>query len=764
MKRTVLLLILLASCCFRMAAQTAGENIDTKHYEIHLNNLDFTENSIEAQTLVTFEATANTSSIVLELKELTVSAVTSDDISIAGFSQNGDLLVISLQTPMTAGSNATIAITYGGPTFSESWGGFHWSNGIAFNLGVGFDSQPHNLGKAWFPCVDNFTDKASYDVFITADTSMTAVSGGILVGTTDNNDGTTTWHWKTEQEIATYHISATISKYELWEDSYQGLNGTIPINVYAKPSQIGNVPGSFVNIKGICNFFEQCFGAYPFNRVGYVSTPIGCMEHIDNIALASSIINGNTTEEEYIAHELSHMWFGNKVTCSTAGDMWLNEGFAQFCGLYYRSAIYGEDDFHDNMSTLVNSVVNWTRSPNNWMTLNNMPLDMTYDSRAVYDRGAAITYTMMNYVGKDLFLEGIRHYLDKFAYGAASSEDLRDALTESTGVDMNGFFDTWVFSAGMPHFGIDSYNVVENGNQYEVHINMRYQHLGASHVGQHNIYEIAYMDQNRNIITDTVCWNGLTGSTVKTLDFEPVAVFGDYYNEFADARAEQNFIISTTGKKSFNYFEAQVNAIENDEFLRVEAHFVGPEDDPEIPGVTMSDSHYWTIWRENHDDADIDGSFVYSATMDADIIQSESDSAIILYRRDATEAWHFIPFTYYGTYNWRLGKIIVEDIPSGDYAIAAFDKDEIGISEFMQPSKFHIFPNPANEVINVKLDNISDGMLIIRDQNARTMMEIPFSATDSFSFKTLKLPKGLYHIECRDKQGGSIGNSLVIIR
>ena len=71
---------------------------------------------------------------------------------------------------------------------------------------------------------------------------------------------------------------------------------------------------------------------------------------------------------------------------------------------------------------------------------------MTYDANAVYDRGAVIVNTLMNYMGKKRFLEGMRHYIEQHSYGTASSESLRDALTASSGIDMNGFFDTWVFT------------------------------------------------------------------------------------------------------------------------------------------------------------------------------------------------------------------------------------------------------------------------------------------------------------------------------
>ncbi len=171
MKHSLLLTLLLSILLVQTQAQNPGDNIDVTHYDIHLNQLNFAEKTIEAETAITLTATAQTSVILLELKSLTVSSVTSENATIAQFEQEGDLLTITLSSPLASGTQVLFNIKYSGHTFNENWGGFHWNGEYAYNLGVGFDSQPHNLGKSWFPCVDNFTDKASYDVFVTLDNS-----------------------------------------------------------------------------------------------------------------------------------------------------------------------------------------------------------------------------------------------------------------------------------------------------------------------------------------------------------------------------------------------------------------------------------------------------------------------------------------------------------------------------------------------------------------------------------------------------------------
>ena len=189
MKKLFLFLSLLLP--FLLNAQIPGEGIDVTHYGIHLNELNFANRTLQGETFVDFTATANVQQIVLELKTLEVASVMASDIVVANFTQEGDLLIINLASPMAAGATSTLDIVYGGNTFSETWGGVEWWGAdYVYNLGVGFDSQPHNLGKTWFPCVDNFTDKATYNVFVTTTNDKMAICGGELVGAVDNGK----WH------------------------------------------------------------------------------------------------------------------------------------------------------------------------------------------------------------------------------------------------------------------------------------------------------------------------------------------------------------------------------------------------------------------------------------------------------------------------------------------------------------------------------------------------------------------------------------------
>ena len=153
-------------------------------------------------------------------------------------------------------------------------------------MGVGLNTQPHSFGKVWYPCIDEFTDKAYYDYYITVKNDKKAVCGGTLMSVNNNGNNTSTYHWKLHAEIPAYTSSVAVGNYVAVKDTFNGITGKIPIQIYVPASDTNHAKASFINLKNILSIFESRFGPYLWERVGYVGVPFnaGAMEHATNIS------------------------------------------------------------------------------------------------------------------------------------------------------------------------------------------------------------------------------------------------------------------------------------------------------------------------------------------------------------------------------------------------------------------------------------------------------------------------------------------------
>ena len=212
----------------------------------------------------------------------------------------------------------------------------------------------------------------------------------------------------------------------------------------------------------------------------------------------------------FISHEMSHSWFGNKVTCATAADMWLNEGFATFCNNYYFTEFYGDDFYYDAMDELIDDIIMSCHTKEGWLPLNELPLDITYGTMA-YDKGAVVAHSLMNYLGRETFSDAMKYYLNKFNAKSASSEDLCEALSEATGLNMNDFFEAWVYNPGSPVYYVQHFTVEPNGDKYDVQVNMVQDHRGADYIGNGARFEISFVDEDWNMHSEMVSWDGESG-------------------------------------------------------------------------------------------------------------------------------------------------------------------------------------------------------------------------------------------------------------
>ena len=167
-------------------------------------------------------------------------------------------------------------------------------------------------------------------------------------------------------------------------------------------------------------------------------------------------------------------------------------------------------------------------------------------------------------------------------------------------------------------------------------------------------------------------------------------------------------------------------------------------------GLKLSPNRYWTIHRLDKGEAVINAEFQYqkNETYDGELINSDNDSIIILYRKDGSQQWQSVNFTFKGNNN--AGIITVENIQSGDYVLAVWNEKHIGLNE-NEETHIDIYPNPANDKINIELKNETKGNVIITNQLGQVVKEINIDGKEPTIYIE-DLTSGIYFINVSNQR------------
>ncbi|MFO7722299.1 MAG: M1 family aminopeptidase [Bacteroidales bacterium] len=767
---SITMLFLVAGVSGLQGQTLKSDTIDVLNYSIQLDLKHLSHQQLYGATdIAATPRMPAVSSFSLDFRKLTIDSVLMNGIVHTNYSYDNYTLRILLSTPLTLADTFVLRVVYHGVPLIEpyNWGGFHFlaDSTLAYNLGVAFDDYPHNYGRIWFPCLDDFTDRATYDVYVRTKATHKGVAGGMLQGTETHPDGSITWHWKLEQPIPTYLASVAVGDLSLIQGVYHGIHDTIPTMVFVRPADSTKALVSFSNLNAMMGIFESQFGPYRWPRVGYTGTTKGAMEHATNIAMPRNLITGNLNYDWLVAHELSHHWFGNMVTCASAEDMWLNEGWARYCESIYEEGMYGWEAYKANIMGLQKQVLNYAHTNTSggdgaWFPLYPVPQTHTYGT-TVYDKGGLIAHTLRGYLGDSVFFSAISAMLDHFAFQPMSSYQMRDFLTLETGINLTPFFDGWVFTPGFPHFSIDSVASVPHAGGYNVTVFVKQKMTGRSVLVNDNSVDIGFYESITNREVRRFVFSGATGQETFWLPFNPKLVLMDPEERLADAITSETIIETAPSQPLFNneFFKLKINTLSDTMLFRVEHSFTPPDPLPApVQGLTLSPNRYWKISGIIPAGTDMEGSFSFSTANQFDnaLITNNKDSLIIMYRAHAGEVWHGIPFTK--TAAPYSGTITVPGLRSGEYVLAKWDEKYIGIADHKSTSNnvIGIWPNPANTYLTITATGFPVLKMKVLTINGQVVMQDEVHLQNGTTeVKISGIAPGVYIVELSEP-GGTI--------
>lgn len=654
----------------------------------------------------------------------------------------------------------------GNPTTgSGNFGGFYWSSPYVFNLGVSMLDIPHPAGRFWYPCIDDFNVRSTYSYHIEVAPTNAVAAGGILDSIT-NNGSNKVFHFHLNKSIPSYLVSINIAPYATISKNYTTILGnSIPIKLYALPSDTMNLNLSFQRIHQIAQVYENWFGPYIWPQIGYSLVPFssGAMEHACNIAYPKAAVGGNFEYEFLAAHELAHSWWGNNTTCETAEEMWLNEGFATYAEyIYFREMQSLQTEINEYLYSLDQVLDKAHTDDGDYYPLSGVPQTATYGTHS-YTKGGLVIRSLENYLGSNLFSDGLKVVQQQRQLQSINTEQFFEILSQATGVDLSNFMNDWIKQPGFATVTLEHFNY-SNG---AVNFTVRQKNRAVTHPYNELKFQATFLGANRQKHTQNFTLTGLEDDFNISLPFEPKVVYLNENNAYAYATMGAQKEIKNTGTHSLIYTKAslKVNSMAGADsvFARIDNHRVGAEDNAFINNeYVIAPGRYWTLNLIGPN------SFKPTLTIPVDAktngyegggIITAKDHIKIFYRKNANEPWtrwQNDSVIYYNNSTLKGSIDIYEAIP-GDYVIGAYRKD-VSIQGLNTLPHLHVYPNPATKHItwdgsysmqSVKVYSTS-GQLVINQTLTSNTLEL----------KDLK--SGIYSALFTDKNGKLYSSQIII--
>jgi len=433
---------------------TFKANPNTANYDLKYHRLEWTvdpsEDKIEGQVTSFFIADENLNSIVFDLADNMIVSKVSQRGNELGFLQNSnDELIINLASTQNKGTLDSLTVFYGGNPVSSGFGSFETNVHGASNIPVLWTlSEPYGA-KGWWPCKQDLIDKIdSIDVYITHPKIYRAASNGLLLSETLNGLQKTT-HWKHKYPIPAYLIAIAVTNYSVYEDHVD--NGNFDIINYVYPENLNNAKAGTAVTPAIMDLFGSLFEPYPYADEKYGHAQFGWgggMEHTTMTFMGS-------WGRSLIAHELAHQWFGNKITCGSWEDIWLNEGFATYLDGLVVENFDGDNAFRNWKATLIQDITSQTDGST--FVSDTTSVSRIFSGRLTYRKGAMILNMLRYKLGDEIFFQAIKNYLaDKnLTFDYAKTNNLIAHLEEASTLDLKEFFDDWFYGEGYPSYDVN---------------------------------------------------------------------------------------------------------------------------------------------------------------------------------------------------------------------------------------------------------------------------------------------------------------------
>lgn len=309
--------------------------------------------------------------------------------------------------------------------------------------------------SCWFPTIDAPNQKTTSQISITVNSKYKTLSNGLLKESTYINDSLRRDTWIQDKKHAPYLVMMAIGEFAVVKDNWKGID----VDYYVEPEYKNMAKKIFGNTPEMLSFYSDLLKVeFPWDKYSqvvirdYVS---GAMENTSAVTFleflnCDSIEVNDRNWDFIIAHELFHHWFGDLVTCESWANLSLNESFANYGEYLWIDHKYGEVSAEEHLTNdLKNYLMEAQEKRVPVVRYHYVDKEDMFD-RHSYEKGALILHMLRDIIGDDVFFKSLKNYLEAKKYGSAEIHDLRLVFEQTSGKDLNWFFDQWFLSAGHP--------------------------------------------------------------------------------------------------------------------------------------------------------------------------------------------------------------------------------------------------------------------------------------------------------------------------
>jgi aminopeptidase N len=463
-RSTILILVAAAAMAVASVHLRADEpyarnrDYDLQHSKIALR-FDVEQKKVIGDVTHTLAILRDTTpKIAFDSVGLTIESVTVNKAP-AKFETTASKLIVSLPAAVHSGDKFEVEIRYEGKP----------AKGLYFILPD--KNYPHRPKQIWtqgesedtryyLPTYDYPNDRLTTETILTVPASWITVANGKLISVTKASDDMKTWTWRESLPSSTYLITVVAGEFDEVKQSWRGQ----PVTYYAPKGRGDRLLPNYERTPAMIELFSKKLGVdYQWEKYSQAMVDdfvAGGMENSSATTNTSSSLRSPKLipefpgdEDPLISHELAHQWFGDLVTCNDWGDIWLNEGFATFFEMVWTESHYPQEQADYERWTAVQE---WLSQPNLYgkpIVRHDFDDSSEFDDNS-YGKGGLVLYMLRRQIGEDAFYRGLHRYLETNRGKNVVTADLIRAIDEANHIDVQQFFDQWIYGAGAPKFDI----------------------------------------------------------------------------------------------------------------------------------------------------------------------------------------------------------------------------------------------------------------------------------------------------------------------